>query len=269
MRPLTTRKIFFACLTLALAFSVSWVAFQMPSTASAKARKQNETTRKIEDARAALERAISRRDTNPTPQTQTKAGKAHKAFQDAVSTRINEILKSLKQLESKIEKPKSEGTTDSEAFLQASAKAFERSGVKDEYLALQEELAGLYDSLGGYSRSIAEFQTQGINGNGVPVGPGCPPAAITNTLGGTSPNFPSTTGQIADRLIQNGAQATCAAPKTCPGTTDAGARTFDQYQFTNTGCATACVTVTLTIGAGACGSTLLPVAYQTSFNPAN
>ena len=254
---MTIGRTFLVCLMLTTAFSIFWVA------SSADARKQDASSRRVESAGSALERAILQGDQNPTVQTQAKVGKAHRLFQDLVNARVNEILKRLKQLESKIESPKNNDVTDSENFLQASAAAFEKSGVKEEYLALEQELAGLYDSMEEFSRGVAGFQIQAVS-----VGPACPPASITNTLGGTSADFPSTTGQLSDRLIQNGVQSTCAAQKVCPGTTDPGTRVFDQYQFTNSGCTTACVTVTLTIGAGGCGSTLLPVAYLTSFNPA-
>src|SRR6185503_15872445 len=161
--------------------------------------------------RSALGEALIQRDPESTAQSRLQADKSHKAFQDAVNARINKILKRLKQLEAKIEKPGNSGVIDSEEFLNASLAAFKESGVKHEYLALQQELARLYDSLEESSRSVGEFQIQAVSA----TDPACPPAAITNTLGGTSADFPSTTGQLSDRLIQTGVQSTCAAAKAC------------------------------------------------------
>ncbi|MBI4468145.1 MAG: PPC domain-containing protein [Acidobacteria bacterium] len=97
----------------------------------------------------------------------------------------------------------------------------------------------------------------------------CPPASITSTFGSPTagPGYFVGTGTQTDRLFRNLPASTCAAPKACPATVgDSLTRAFDAYTFTNTSCATACVTVSLTQNSGI-DFALFTAAYLGSYNP--
>lgn len=105
--------------------------------------------------------------------------------------------------------------------------------------------------------------------SGLTCAPACPPAnGITGTLGSGSPDYPSTTGQQASRLSQNGVDSSCASPKTCPGVVPGSTFTFDAYQFQNFGSSSACVTFAFSTGCGV-NQAVHPVAYLGSFDPNN
>ncbi|HLX59997.1 MAG TPA: S8 family serine peptidase [Planctomycetota bacterium] len=99
----------------------------------------------------------------------------------------------------------------------------------------------------------------------------------TFTLGVTPPSTPpfTVTGSLAagdttqtGRLNRNLPASTCSASKSCPGTfATTGARFFDAYTFTNSGSASACITVTLADTTQS--DNAFCVAYLTSFNPAS
>jgi hypothetical protein len=69
------------------------------------------------------------------------------------------------------------------------------------------------------------------------------------------------------RLSRIGSDSACGTAKAYPGTVDATSRAYDAYAFTNSGAAT-CLTFTVNT---ACTGTnfIYPVAYSTSFNPAD
>lgn len=105
--------------------------------------------------------------------------------------------------------------------------------------------------------------------SGISCAPLCPPTTgITGTLGSGSPDYPSTTGQQAGRLSQNGVDSSCANPKTCPGVIAGNTFAFDAYQFQNTGASSACATITFQQGCGV-NQAVHPVAYLGSFDPNN
>ena len=70
------------------------------------------------------------------------------------------------------------------------------------------------------------------------------------------------------RIARINPPSDCSGPKQYPGTVDAVARRFDQYTFTNSSGAAACVRVT--INPSGCGtSEIFSAAYLGSFNPAD
>jgi hypothetical protein len=70
--------------------------------------------------------------------------------------------------------------------------------------------------------------------------------------------------QQSARLNRNTIVSGCGAPKTCPGPTGSGNRSYDAYTFKN-GPSNACITVTLTAPL----SDVFSAAYNTSFDPLN
>jgi subtilisin-like proprotein convertase family protein len=94
------------------------------------------------------------------------------------------------------------------------------------------------------------------------------PGTITGTIGQGSPNYPSTSGTITERLSQDGVNSSCAAPKVAPSG-PAASLAYDAYEFYNDTSATTCVT--FQVSGGSCGvnRAIHPVAYLNSFNPAD
>ncbi|HEV3470252.1 MAG TPA: hypothetical protein VG148_13085 [Pyrinomonadaceae bacterium] len=70
------------------------------------------------------------------------------------------------------------------------------------------------------------------------------------------------------RMAQFDPPSDCGGPKPYPGTVDALPRRFDQYNFTNTSAALACVRVTVN-PSGCGGNEIHSAAYLGSFNPAD
>lgn len=94
----------------------------------------------------------------------------------------------------------------------------------------------------------------------VDSGPVGADANINGSIGASDPT-------LVNRLFRNGAAATCATPKTYPGTVFGDTRHYDSYAFTAT--PGTCVTVTLETTAGSDNLGLQAVAYSPSFNPAD
>ena len=88
------------------------------------------------------------------------------------------------------------------------------------------------------------------------------PQTVNGSLDPTDPK----TSIAANRLGRNGVASSCGTAKLCPGSFTTGARSFDQYSFTNQGTQTACATIALTSGNG---PALLGSAYLGSFDPTN
>jgi hypothetical protein len=90
-------------------------------------------------------------------------------------------------------------------------------------------------------------------------------------LGSNAPEWPSTHGAQTDRVFRDGFPSTCAVPKAYPGTTVAGPKAFDRYEFVNgggDGNPATCITITMNTGCTN-DSFLFVVAYLNSFNPAD
>jgi hypothetical protein len=72
---------------------------------------------------------------------------------------------------------------------------------------------------------------------------------------------------MTGRIVRNGVASSCSIAKVYPGTQDLLAnRRYDAHTFTNSGNATACVTVNVT---SSCGTNIFYAVYSGSFNPAN
>jgi autotransporter-associated beta strand protein len=117
----------------------------------------------------------------------------------------------------------------------------------------------IQDSFGSGSPDTLRAWSLFLSGTSCNTGSGicdlCMPA-ITNAI---TLSDPVQTG----RWIGNSVVASCGTPKTWPGTS-AGSFHFDEYSFTNTSPADACVTVGLQSP-----SNILATAYLNSFDPAN
>jgi len=117
----------------------------------------------------------------------------------------------------------------------------------------------IQDSFGSGSPDTLRAWSLSLSGTSCNTGSGicdlCLPA-ITNAI---TLSDPVQTG----RWIGNAVVASCGTPKTWPGTF-AGSFHFDEYSFTNTSPADACVTVELQSP-----SNILATAYLNSFDPAN
>ena len=117
----------------------------------------------------------------------------------------------------------------------------------------------IQDSFGSGSPDTLRAWSLFLSGTSCNTGSGicdlCMPA-ITNAI---TLSDPVQTG----RWIGNAVVASCGTPKTWPGTF-AGSFHFDEYSFTNTSPADACVTVELQSP-----SNILATAYLNSFDPAN
>jgi autotransporter-associated beta strand protein len=117
----------------------------------------------------------------------------------------------------------------------------------------------IQDSFGSGSPDTLRAWSLFLSGTSCNTGSGicdlCMPA-ITNAI---TLSDPVQTG----RWIGNLVVASCGTPKTWPGTS-AGSFHFDEYSFTNTSPADACVTVELQSP-----SNILATAYLNSFDPAN
>lgn len=94
---------------------------------------------------------------------------------------------------------------------------------------------------------------------------------VKQTCTASNANFSGTIAAgdttMTGRIVRNGVASSCAVPKVFPGTQDLlPNRRYDAYTFTNSGNATACVTVNLT---SACSTNIFDAVYLGSFNPAN
>ncbi|HEY7114332.1 MAG TPA: S-layer homology domain-containing protein [Thermoanaerobaculia bacterium] len=91
---------------------------------------------------------------------------------------------------------------------------------------------------------------------------------LDTTVPATVPGATSATGLQSPRLNRDGVVASCATPKSFPGTFGSGNRRFDSYTFTNCSASTVCVTVGLTQTSGTAFE-LFSAAYSPSFNPSS
>ena len=98
----------------------------------------------------------------------------------------------------------------------------------------------------------------------------CPPlTTINGILGSGSPDYPATSGQQTGRIVNGLGNLTCGSSNPCSLNTATGSRAFDAYTFTNTGLATACVTVNFTMTGCALNQSIQFSARLGSFDPAN